>query len=58
MFFAEKRILTAFPYWVVVLVLIVVTLVSFLPHRLSKILLDSSISRIVIRLLMSKRGLT
>jgi len=57
MFFVEKRVLTAFPYSAVVLVLILVTLVSFLPYQVSKALLHSSISRIMIKWLMSTRGL-
>jgi hypothetical protein len=57
MFFAEKRILTAFPYWTVVAVLIVVTVMSFLPYKVSRTLLHSSMSKIVVKRLMSIRGL-
>jgi len=57
MFFVEKSILTAFPYWAIVAILIVITLMSFLPYRMSRTLLHSSMSRLVIKWLMSKQGL-
>jgi hypothetical protein len=57
MFFGEKKVLTAIPYWAVVLVLIALTLMSLLPYQVSKTLLHSSISRLVIKWLMSKQGL-
>ena len=57
MFFVEKKVLTAIPYWAVVLVLIALTLMSLLPYQVSKTLLHSPISRLVIRWLMSKQGL-
>jgi hypothetical protein len=57
MFSVEKRVLTTFPYWAVVLVLVLVTIMSLLPYKVSKALLHSSMSSIVIRWLMSKRGL-
>jgi len=57
MFFVEKRVLTAFPYWAVVTVLIVVTIMSYLPYQVSRTLLHSSMSRLVIKRLMSVRGL-
>jgi hypothetical protein len=56
MFFAEKRILTAFPYWTVVTVLVIITVMSFLPYKVSRILLRSSMSRVVVKRLMSIRG--
>jgi len=56
MFFAEKRILTAFPYWTVVTVLVVITVMSFLPYNVSRTLLHSSMSRAVVKRLMSIRG--
>lgn len=57
MFFVERRVLTAFPYWAVVLVLIVVTLMSLLPYKVSKTLLHSSMSSVLIKWVMGKRGL-
>lgn len=57
MFFVEKRVLTAFPYWAVVAVLIVVTLMSCLPYRVSRTVLHSSLSRRLIKRLMNVRGL-
>jgi len=57
MFFVERRVLTTFPYWAVVLVLIVVTLMSLLPYKASKTLLHSSMSSILIKWVMGKRGL-
>ena len=57
MFFVEKRVLTAFPYWAVVAVLIVVTIMSYLPYQASRTLLHSSMSRLVIKRFMSVRGL-
>lgn len=57
MFFVEKRVLTAFPYFAIVTVLILVTLMSFLPCKVSRAVLHSSISKIVIKRLMNVRGL-
>ena len=57
MFFVEKRVLTTFPYWAVVLVLIVVTLMSLLPYKVSKTLLHSSVSSVLIKWVMGKQGL-
>jgi hypothetical protein len=57
MFFVERRVLTTFPYWAVVLVLIVVTLMSLLPYKVSKTLLHSSMSSVLIKWVMGKRGL-
>lgn len=57
MFFVERRVLATFPYWAVVLVLIVVTLMSLLPYKVSKTLLHSSISSVLIKWVMGKRGL-
>jgi hypothetical protein len=58
MFFVEKRVLTTFPYWAVVLVLVLVTIMSLLPYKVSKALLHSSMSSALIKWIMGKRGLT
>jgi len=54
MFFVEKRVLTMFPYWLVVSVLIVVTILSYLPGRIPTMLLQSSIPRRTIKIIMHR----
>jgi len=56
-FYSEKRVLTMFPYWLVVSILIGLTVLSCLPLRVSSQVLQSSISRRMIRLVMRSRGL-
>lgn len=57
-FYTEKRVLTVFPYWLVVSVLILITILTFLPYRISSGILQSSVSKRMIKLLMQSRGLS
>ena len=57
MFFVEKRVLTVFPYWMVVTVLIVLTILSFFPYKITGFVLRSPISVRVVRAVMHRRGL-
>lgn len=57
MFHIEKRVLTMFPYWLVVTVLIGTTVLSYLPYELSNMILKSSLSRKLIRAVVRQRGL-
>lgn len=57
-FYTEKRVLTMFPYWLVVSVLIMLTLLSFLPIKISNEMLESSLSRKIIKALMRHKGLS
>ena len=57
-FYTEKRVLTMFPFWLVVLVLIVVTLLSFLPYKFSSRFLQSSFSKTMTRTIMRQRGIS
>jgi hypothetical protein len=57
MFHIEKRVLTMFPYWLVVSVLIGTTVLSYLPYELSNVILKSSFSRKLIRAVVRQRGL-
>lgn len=57
MFHIEKRVLTMFPYWLVVTVLIGTTVLSYLPYEVSNMILKSSLSRKLIRAVVRQRGL-
>jgi len=57
-FYTEKRVLTMFPFWLVVSVLIVLTVLSFLPYKFSSRLLQSSFSKAMTRAIMRQRGLS
>jgi hypothetical protein len=56
-FYTEKRVLTMFPYWLILAVLVVLLVLSFLPYRVSKGLIQSPISKKVIATAMQQRGL-
>lgn len=57
-FYTEKRALTMFPYWLVLSVLVLVTVLTFLPYRVSIRILQSSFSKRMIKLVMQSRGLS
>jgi hypothetical protein len=58
MFHKEKRILAVFPYFAIVTVLIILTILSFLPRKVTRRVLESALSRAMIGAVMqSKRKL-
>jgi hypothetical protein len=57
-FYTEKRALTVFPYWLVVSVLVLVTVLTFLPYSVSIGILQSSFSKRMAKLVMQSRGIS
>ncbi len=58
LFYTEKRVLAMFPYWTVILVLTLLTILSYLPYRLTLDLVRSGLFGRLVRLFMQRKGLS